>query len=201
MIRCPFNNFSKCDGSCPFSMPNFTACGLADDMGSLVGKAAGALAKLERANEDAERILSVLAGIREAVEDMATAPAPAPAPAGPGPKKLFKPEEPYLRFGQDGKGGETAVLIFPGEHAETLTGALGEQVDVLIRGKERRLLLFSGTARQVSRNATTRAVSISLTSGRDQLRDAFGAHRYVFLGMRVTDDFVELTPTGETIDA
>ena len=41
MIRCPFNGFSKCNGSCPFSMENLSSCLLASQLSVAVGQLRG----------------------------------------------------------------------------------------------------------------------------------------------------------------
>ena len=50
MLRCPFNGFSKCDGSCPFSTENFKTCQLATNLLTLVGALRGVHEQLREVN-------------------------------------------------------------------------------------------------------------------------------------------------------
>lgn len=57
MLRCPFNGFSKCDGSCPFSTDNFNSCRLASGLIAIEGLARGIHEQTAAQSEALEAII------------------------------------------------------------------------------------------------------------------------------------------------
>lgn len=68
MLRCPFNNFSKCDGSCPFSTDNFNECRIAGLLIALEGQSRGQLAQIATANAHMVELKAMVEGLAERVD-------------------------------------------------------------------------------------------------------------------------------------
>ena len=90
MLRCPFNNFSKCDGSCPFSEDNFNSCLLATNGNMTAGRLMGTLNRLDDLKKDVARVNAALTAIIERLDglELEEAQGPEPAPAPPRPQTL-----------------------------------------------------------------------------------------------------------------
>lgn len=61
MVRCPFNNFSKCNGECPFAEDKATRCGLQRGLAAIEGVARG-IHSCELASKNATTMTNQLVG-------------------------------------------------------------------------------------------------------------------------------------------
>ena len=88
MLRCPFNGFSKCDGSCPFSTDNFNSCRLASGLIAIEGLARGIHEQTAAQSEALEAII-------EEAKNLSTRVA-AQAAQAPAEAQTQAPKQPML---------------------------------------------------------------------------------------------------------
>lgn len=207
MLRCPFNNFSKCDGCCPFSTDNFESCLLAD--------AAAATMGLQGAAKGIHQQLLTINALSTRVADATQSNADAIAKLADGLESLSfeaAPEEsqrqlkPLTRERRDvsyllKRGRNGYALMFSSRDAELIKSRFGETVGIaVIPSSNPRIVLYRGATRKFSRDEDTRKASVSVSAYTDELEACFGLHKYVYMQAEVKDGNVELVPTGETRD-
>ena len=105
MVRCPFNNFSKCNNECPFAEDDATRCGLQRGMAAIEGVVRGIHANASvtknhaiMASQSAEAVAKSAAALVVSVGKMSQ-----PAPAQPEqPRLQLEAEEtPAPMFAED----------------------------------------------------------------------------------------------------
>lgn len=188
MLRCPFNNFSKCDGSCPFSMPDFAGCRIATALAAIEGQTRGAHAQLVTVNAH-------LADMRTAdVDD-------APRTGGRGSKPT-RPDECYVtrvnRAAADTERSQPCLaLSMNPETAEAVLAALGETVSYSFDGRSGAIILTPGSDRKLIKTGDLWRRYISIQSDGRRIADALGEHRHVYMAPTVTDCVAIFRPTGK----
>ena len=199
MLRCPFNNFSKCDGSCPFSTENFTACKLASLLISIEGLCRGQLAQASTTNAH-------LVEAKELLEEMATAPdALAPAPELPIQRKHPKKKNCCCVYRNDGADRTELRLAVVGDAAEHLRSICGEgrRADVFFIPGDRTFLLTPGTSERSAKLVTNEAsgrTMLSIGLGRGAVEQSIGRRHYAFLEPTISGGMLRLVATGEVED-
>lgn len=188
MLRCPFNNFSKCDGSCPFSMPDFASCRIATALAAIEGQTRGAHAQLVTVNAH-------LADMRMAAGD------DAPRPGGRGSKPT-RPDECYVtrvnRVAADTERSQPSLaLSMNPQTAEAVLAAIGETVSYSFDGRSGAIVLTPGTDRKLIKTGDLGRRYISIQSDGRRIADALGEHRHVYMAATVTDCVAIFKPTGE----
>lgn len=195
MIRCPFNNFSKCDGSCPFSTQDFAACKLASLLIAIEGQSRGQLAQIATANAHLVEVkdkLDALAASREteeATEDTGTKRA----------KRASRPDLPRLRIGNVKTGELNAVLVLPRQLGAAATAAFGERVGYTITGNCE-VLLYAGKDRKLSTRDSAYddgTVTVAIGAEAARLAEMYPDTRVIYLELVSSDGVFRLKPTGE----
>lgn len=199
MLRCPFNNFSKCDGNCPFSTENFAACKLASLLISIEGLCRGQLAQASTTNAH-------LVEAKELLEEMATAPdAPATAPELPVQRKHPKKKNRccvYRNIGTDRTEIRLAVVGDAAAHLRAICGD-GRRTDVFFIPSERTFLLTPGTSERSAKLTTNEAsgrTMLSIGMWRSAVEHSIGIHHYAILEPTISDGMLRLVATGEVED-
>lgn len=197
MIRCPFNNFSKCDGSCPFSMPDFTGCRLATALVAIEGATKGTHAQVVTTNAH-------LTDVRDKLDGIASAPEPEPVDDGIERKAHRKrghnakhPDRSYLVFtARNARYGQPRVVIaLNEEHAALAIGTLGETCAYAINDADKSIVLMRGETNKIFRNGTH--FSISVQSDGSRLAGLFPDCRHVYLDAEAFAGMLVLRPTGK----
>ena len=188
MLRCPFNNFSKCDGSCPFSMPDFTSCRIATALAALEGQTRGIHAQLVTVNAH-------LADMRMAAGDEE------PRTGGRGSKPT-RPDECYVtrvnRASADTERSQPSfALSMNAATADAVLAAIGETVSYSFDGRSGAIILTPGTDRKLIKTGDLGRRYISIQSDGRRIADALGEHRHVYMAPTVTDCVAIFRPTGE----
>ena len=183
MIRCPFNNFSKCDGSCPFSTENFKACKLASLLVAIEGLGRGTVAQLATAN----------AHLVEAKELMAKEPAATQGAAATGSRRLNDPRT-YI------KGRSNGFYLYLSKEASEQVRALGwEACSFELHRRPRTVLyVFEGDSNKITVATTTERLRVVLPKA--MAAPILGDHRTAFMSVRKDGDELVLEPTGEVVD-
>lgn len=189
MLRCPFNNFSKCDGACPFSMPDFAGCRIATALAALEGQTRGIHAQLVTVNAH-------LADMRMAAGDE-----PQAAGGGRGSKPT-RPDECYVtrvnRAAADPERSQPSLaLSMNATTADAVLAAIGETANYSFDGRSGAIVLTPGTARKLIRTGDAGRRYISIQSDGRRIVDALGEHRHVYMAPTVTDCVAIFRPTGE----
>ena len=195
MIRCPFNNFSKCDGSCPFSMPDFTGCRLATALVAIEGAAKGMHAQVVTTNAH-------LTDVRDKLDGIASAPelvddgieGKATRKRG---NKAKHPERSYLIFllRSASVGQPKAVIALNEEHAALAIDTIGETCAYVINEADKSIVLMRGEKNKIYRNGTH--FTISAQSDGSRLVGMFPDCRHVYLDVEAFAGMLVLRPTGE----
>lgn len=195
MIRCPFNNFSKCDGSCPFSMPDFTGCRLATALVAIEGASKGMHAQVVTTNAHLTDVRDKLDGIASATE-LVDDGIEGKAPRIRG-HKVKHPECSYLTFSlRSAKVGQPkAVIALNEEHAALAIGTLGETCAYVINDADKSIVLMRGETNKIYRNGTHFAISAQSDGSR--LVGLFPDCRHVYLDAEAFAGMLVLRPTGE----
>lgn len=183
MLRCPFNNFSKCDGSCPFSMQDFASCRLATALIAIEGIARGQVAQATTTNAH-------LVEVKEKLDAIATKDG--------GESKMRSvcghPEQPRLML----TSANNTRLIIPNEMGNLIWAGLGERVSYSITGHGE-VLVFAGKDRKLSTHGSksegTRSISLQSDVGR--LTEMFPDARIVYMRMEAHDGIYCFAPTEE----
>lgn len=190
MLRCPFNNFSKCEGACPFSMPDFASCRIATALAAIEGQTRGAHAQLVTVNAH-------LADMR-----MADGDEPAAAGGGRGSKPT-RPDECYVtrvnRVAADTERSQPclALSINP-ETTDAVLAAIGETVSYSFDERSGAIVLTPGAGRKLIRTGDVGRRYISIQSDGRRIAAALGDHRHVYMAATVTDCVAIFKPTGVT---
>ena len=199
MIRCPFNNFSKCDGSCPFSMPDFTSCRLATALVAIEGSVKGIHAQTVTTNAhltDMRTKLDELPPVNGAQDNL-----------DEGRKRSQRaryPEKCYLLFSNRvnrsrGAQPDVALSITP-DVSDRIMSEIGETVDYMFNDTSGTLILMKGTARSMSVRGSLKErprMQISIQSEGTRLRAKFGDCTHVYYDADFHDGMVIFKPTGE----
>lgn len=185
MIRCPFNSFGKCDGSCPFSTENFRSCGLERMLAELGGQARGIHAQMVTAN----------AHLAEAKGQQADQPR----------KRIQQraqvADSCYLYRNERDDGSADVKLALSSEVAAKVADEMGGKVDVLLIPGAKSFVVAGGTRATVSRTtAMAPRATISVGFAREAIEAAFGTHRYAYLAPSFGGGVLRLTATGEVED-
>lgn len=182
MLRCPFNNFSKCDGSCPFSMQDFASCRLATALIAIEGICRGQVAQATTTNAH-------LVEVKEKLDAIATKDG--------GESKMRSvcghPEQPRLML----TSANNTRLIIPNEEGALMWARLGERVSYSITAHGE-VLVFAGGDRKLSQHGDggdTR--SLSMQSDTPRLAALFPDARVVYMKMAEQGGIFRFTPTGE----
>lgn len=191
MLRCPFNNFSKCDGSCPFSMPDFASCRIATALAAIEGQTRGAHAQLVTVNAH-------LADMRMAAGD---GDEPQADGGGRGSRPT-RPDECYVtRVNRAAAGTERSqpclALSMNPQTAEAVLAAIGETVSYSFDARSGAIVLTPGTDRKLIKTGDYGRRYISIQSDGRRIADALGDHRHVYMAPTVTDCVAIFRPTGE----
>lgn len=203
MLRCPFNNFSKCDGSCPFSMPDFAGCKLAVLLAQVEGQSRGHLAQLNNVNANLEDVRNKLEELGAKLGALGATQVDAPqAPVRKERVNASMPEKSYLlRYRNKSAGRDDIRLSLDPETTDAVTAEFGTRVDVIIVAAPPQILVVPGTGLAVTRNHESLASvcrgAISLNGKRRVIDDTFGTSHYTYLDAKLTDGILRLTPTGE----
>lgn len=70
MIRCPFNNFTKCNADCPFSTDDMTRCDLQRSLAAIEGVARGIHSNAQAASNTAKQTSSIVGSIAQSASAM-----------------------------------------------------------------------------------------------------------------------------------
>lgn len=195
MLRCPFNNFSKCDGSCPFSMPDFASCRIATALVALEGQTRGAHAQLVTVNAH-------LADMRTAAGDDETAAGDDAPRTGCRGSRPTRPDECYVtRVNRAAANTERSqpsfALSMNAATADAVLAAIGETVSYSFDERNGAIVLTRGSDRKLIRANEGRRRYISIQSDGRRIIDALGDHRHVYMAPTVTDCVAIFRPTGE----
>lgn len=194
MLRCPFNNFSKCDGSCPFSTPDFAACKLASGLVALEGIARGIEGQARGVHAELVTVNAHLTEMRvdegEAEGGMVNR------------RKSKDPEACYLIRKALGNGRSDLRLSLGPSVAKAAEEAFGERVDVTLLESPGLVILHKGDGRKMARVKSTESdrVSLSLQSYDQRFAEAFGKHRITYMSAEMGEGMLTLKPTGEVED-
>lgn len=186
MLRCPFNNFSKCDGNCPFSTENFNACKLASALTIIEGLGRSQAAQATTTNAH-------LVEIKEKLDALAAGPALADGQDAP--RVVCKhPEQPRLMLGPN----NNIRLIIPNDMGNEVWAALGERASYSITGSGE-VLLYAGEDRKLSTHGTSskNTRSISMQGDVKRLVELFPNTRVAYMRMEAHGGIFRFTPTGE----
>lgn len=204
MLRCPFNNFSKCDGSCPFSMPDFTGCKLAVLLTQVEGQSRGQLAQLNNVNANLEDMRAKLEAIGARLDaplpQKGEAPARADQPARNDRSRMatYK-DQPRVRLKKPGDQSGTTFTV-PSPLAATMAGVLGDRCDCAVTGKGE-VLLYEGESKAISLhggNGATASRTIAIGIEARNLRKLFGEARWIYYKLASSDGgLFRFVPTGE----
>lgn len=194
MIRCPFNNFSKCDGSCPWSQPNFTDCGLRADLAEVNGKASGILARLSSADDRLKELGDILAMTHDAVDALK---AKAPTGCADGTKKqnmrLSDPRS-YIRRDSDGK----CFIYLSLEDSDAIKATGWESVNFETHTRPRpSLYLFEGSTAKVCSTHKSERMRVYLPKGCGE--PFVGEHTAAFVTCTFGGDELLIEPDGEVV--
>lgn len=194
MLRCPFNNFSKCDGSCPFSMPDFAGCKIATSLTAIEGIVRGIGERVGKMHMEQVTTNAHLTALRtpellaeDVCEDVSDT------------KRRHDPRS-YLVNESRGAGKGRAYRISVSESdADGVIGTIGDKADIfVIRKPVPKIILSPGDEVTVSRNG--RRLRISPGNKQSQLADAFGVHDRVYLEAGFDNGIVTLTADGDVYD-
>lgn len=195
MIRCPFNNFSKCDGCCPFHTADFTTCRLATALVAIEGAAKGIHMQITTTNAH-------LTDVRDKLDGITSAPEPVDGDIeGKATRKrghkAKHPERSYLMFSfRSAKVGQPkAVIALNEEHAALATDILGETCAYVINDADKSIVLMRGETNKIYRNGTHFAISAQSDGSR--LVGLFPDCRHVYLDAEAFAGMLVLSPTGE----
>ena len=196
MIRCPFNNFSKCDGSCPFHTADFTTCKLDTNLTAIAGAAKGIHMQITTTNAH-------LTDVRDKLDGITSAPEPVDdGIEGKATRirghKAKHPECSYLMFSfrSASVGQPKAVIALNEEHAALATGTLGETCAYVINDADKSIVLMRGEKNKIYRNGTHFAISAQSEGLR--LVGMFPDCRHVYLDVEAFAGMLVLRPTGES---
>ncbi len=189
MLRCPFNNFSKCDGSCPFAMKDFIDCLLAVAARNIEGQSKGIHAQLVTANA---HMVEMKAAIDAADKTADNTEAPV--------RKSKYADVDYLIRNSN---GDMKISMCPAT-TDIVIGMFGKKVNVNFSERSKQFVLMDGTERTISdtNGSRSKRSSISVSSPRfvEPVTKLFGFHRYVFLKPVESSGVMLLVPTGEVAD-
>ena len=190
MLRCPFNNFSKCDGSCPFSMPDFTSCRLATALVAIESICKGQAAQVVTTNAHLVEVKDKLDALKAIPSDDGDSASQR--------TKATHLDQPRLMLRTRRSDRPDARLILPGELAAQATEAFGDRCSYTITGKGE-VLLFTGEDRKLSTNGTAQSItrSISMQKDMQKLNVLFPKASVVYLELVSSDGVFRLRPTGE----
>ena len=195
MIRCPFNNFSKCEGSCPFSMPDFTGCRLATALVAIEGATKGMHAQVVTTNAH-------LTDVRDKLDGITSAPEPVDdGIEGKATRKrgykVKHPERSYLVFSHSNSrvGQQKVVMALNEEHGALATDTLGETCAYVINDADKSIVLMRGETNKIFRNGAH--FCISMQSDGSRLVNLFPDCRHVYFDAEVAAGMLVLRPTVE----
>lgn len=196
MLRCPFNNFSKCDGSCPFSEDNFNSCLLATNGNMAAGRLMGLLNRADDLKKDVARIDSALTTIIGMLEGIEVVGEEKPAQR---PKKVTPSmrDECYLYRNVKPDGAVDMRVSLNAEVAALVTEQLGEKVDAALIDSTKTLVLLPGSSMTVSFMNRGGRASVSIGGLRRRLEATFGTAHYTYLSADFEDGMLKLRATGE----
>ena len=189
MLRCPFNNFSKCDGSCPFSMPDFAGCKLATSLVAIGGQTQGIHARLTTINEQ-------LAKVMEMIENMGDAGTSEPAGIG-GPVRFSGTYLTCKARSSNNSQQPEVRLSLSDDDAAAVLAALGDTVNYVFNDSDGSILLMRGAMRKLSKapNKGERR-SLSLQSDGMRIVNTLGEFKHVGYDVAEFDGIFKLTPNG-----
>ena len=198
MIRCPFNNFSKCDGSCPFSMPDFVSCRIATALIAIEGQTRGI-------HEQVDTVNAHLVELKDA--DSGALPADG---ASDGPElgkrghRARYPDATYLVFKARGANGSAlrgqpeVMLVLNSEHAAMVLDSVGETCSYVINAADKSIVLMKGTERKLSTGGgSSERRSIYMQKDGQKLVDMFPKARHVYFDVEVFSGMAVLRPNGK----
>ena len=188
MLRCPFNNFSKCDGSCPFSMPDFVSCRLSTALIAIEGVCRGQLAQAVTTNAH-------LTELRGMVEEMHAEP-----DAEKERKQLqraSKMDACYLYRCERKDGTVEMEISLNNDATARVLESFGTKVDVLVVQSTKTFIIAPGTRFTVSKNSGGCRSSVSVGRNRGAIEMAFGKAHYTYLEPTFEGGMLRLTVTGE----
>lgn len=193
MLRCPFNNFSKCDGSCPFSENNFNSCLLATNGNMAAGRLMGLLNRAEDLSKDVARIDSALTTIIKMLEGIEVVAEEKPKPAKVNPSMR---DECFLYRNVKPDDNIDMRVSLNADTAGLVEAQLGKKVDAALIDSTKTLVLLPGGGATVSRVRGGRA-SVSVGALRSRIEATFGTAHYTYLSADLEDGMLKLRPTGE----
>lgn len=195
MLRCPFNNFSKCDGSCPFSEDNFNSCLLATNGNATAGRLMGLLNRTDDLKKDVARIDSALTTIIKMLEgiEVVAEEKPKPKPAKVNPSMR---DECFLYRNMKPDGSVDMRVSLNADTAELVEAHYGKKVDAALIDSTKTLVLLPGSGVTVSQVRGGRA-SVSVGALRSRIEATFGTAHYTYLSADLEDGMLKLRPTGE----
>lgn len=200
MIRCPFNNFSKCDGSCPFSTANFTHCGLSALLTSLEGQSRGQLAQIATANAHLVEVKEKLDALNQPKADgeQATAAVPMPPAAR---RKASNPDGCYIAQAVKKRDGRIDVrLSLNADMADLVEREFGSNISAMVVGNPAAIVTCRGNGLKLSRVSDGQRATASLSGQREAILTVFGRHHYIYLDGELANGMLRFTPTGEVED-
>lgn len=166
VLRCPFNNFSKCDGSCPFSMPDFTGCKLSVLLAQVEGQSRGQLAQLNNVNANLEDVRHKLDDLSAKLEEMSAQPDDAPLDDALGRptitrRKALHQDKPrvLLSWGTGKDNKRRANFTLDPESANAVRLALGDMCGISVTS-ELDVLIYSGDSKKLSGDCKSRLVTL-----------------------------------------
>lgn len=196
MIRCPFNNFSKCDGSCPFSMPDFTGCRLATALVAIEGATKGTHAQVVTTNAHLTDVRDKLDGITQ----QPTRPADG-TPAWRYSSRTRGPKYTDLSYvtlaSSKSKQKGTAYLTLTEKDASTVIDTIGETCSYAINKAEGAIVLMRGTDRKVSRTPVAITRKVSMQTDAQLLMKMFPDATHVYFDAEVVAGMVVLRHNGK----
>lgn len=195
MIRCPFNNFSKCDGSCPFSMPDFSGCRLATSMTAIEGIVRGISERTQKMHIEQVNTNAHLAEVNLHLDGGV----PGNTETKSMRKRIHDPRS-YLR--NEKRNGKDNYCIYLSESdSEAAISMFGESVEVsLIEKPNLRIILSPGDSFTISTKQKTKRATIYISSYTSRIVSLFGPDSYVFLKTNISDGLMMLMGDGDVLD-
>lgn len=192
MLRCPFNNFSKCDGSCPFSMPDFSGCRLATSMTAIEGIVRGISERTQKMHVEQVNTNAHLAEVNRLLDDGVLVGGVRDESDGQSkkPARIRDPRT-YIRK----ESTQRFCLYLSVEDTEDVAGMFGASATAVIIPKPNpRIMIVPGNANAILMKKRSNRGTINFKSAcTSDVESAFGEHRYIFLRSIVDDGIMTLT--------
>ena len=193
MLRCPFNNFSKCEGACPFSTENFNACKLASLGIAIEGLGRGTVAQLSTVNAH----LVEMKGQLEALKPMPTETKD--ADSGSHRVRPTRADMCYVAISDNitrGHGRNVRISLNDDMTAKAQE-MFGERCDVTFVDSIGLLILSDGDALKLSTSGHGSKSNVSIVPLTSRIERSRGKHHYYYLEPTVEDGAIWLRFTGE----